>query len=202
MKKVLSVSEIKKIESQEFKKRGNSFSLMNDAGQNCAKIIIKFIKKKNVAILCGPGNNGGDGFVIAEYLRRKKYRPKVFCLPKKDYKGDALIAFKKLKVRTQNILSFKGIKNYIVVDCLFGIGISRKISGNLKKIIFKINKLKQKVISIDIPSGIHGDTGKIMGVAVKANITLALHRKKIGHTLNPGKKYCGKITVVDIKISN
>ena len=58
-----------------------------------------------------------------------------------------------------------------------------------------------RIISIDIPSGIHGDTGKIMGCAVKANVTLALHAKKFGHTLNPGKKYCGKIIVQDIKIS-
>ena len=202
MKKILSVKEIRRIEAKEFKKRGNSFSSMVDAGHNCAKIIIKFIKKKSIVILCGPGNNGGDGFIIAEYLRRKKYRPKVFCLQKKNYKRDALTALKKLKVRTQNISSFKEIKNSTIVDCLFGTGISRKIYGNLKKIIFKINKSKQKVISIDIPSGVHGDTGKIMGVAIKADITLALHAKKLGHTLDPGKKYCGKITVVDIKISN
>ena len=64
-----------------------------------------------------------------------------------------------------------------------------------------MNKLN-KIISIDIPSGINGDTGKILGCAVKAHTTLALHTKKIGHTLNPGKKYSGKIIVVDIGISN
>ena len=201
MKKILSVKEIGRIEAKEFKKRGNSFSLMVDAGHNCAKTITKFIKKKPVTVICGPGNNGGDGFILSEYLRKKKFRIKVFCLKKKHYKGDALTALKKLKIKTKDISNFKADDNSLIIDCLFGIGISRKISGDLKKIVFKINKSKQKIISIDIPSGIHGDTGKIMGCAVKANVTLALHTKKIGHTLNPGKKYCGKIIVQDIKIS-
>ena len=65
MKKIFSVKEIKQIEVQEFKKRGNSFSLMVDAGVNCAKKIIKFIKKQPIIVVCGPGNNGGDGFILA-----------------------------------------------------------------------------------------------------------------------------------------
>ena len=68
MKKILSVKEIRRIEAKEFKKRGNSFSLMNDAGQNCAKIIIKFIKKKSIVILLGPGKNGGEGKKVGPYL--------------------------------------------------------------------------------------------------------------------------------------
>ena len=179
MTKILSVREIKKVEAQEYKKRGNSFSLMNDAGHNCAKTLMKFIKKKTITVICGPGNNGGDGFILSEYLRKNKFRIKVFCLNKRHYRGDALTALKKLKIKTKDISNFKADGNSPIIDCLFGTGISRKITGDLKKIIFKINKSKQKIISIDIPSGIHGDTGKIMGCAVKANLTLALHTKKL-----------------------
>ena len=201
MKKVFSVEEIKEIESREFRKRGgDSFSLMVNAGVNCAKKIIKLVKKKPIIIVCGPGNNGGDGFIIGNYLHEKEYKVEVFCLQKKYYKGDALKAFKKLKIRTRNISKFKARKNSAIIDSIFGIGLNRPISGTLKSVILRMNKLN-KIISIDIPSGINGDTGKILGCAVKAHTTLALHAKKIGHTLNPGKKFSRKIIVVDIGIS-
>ena len=200
-KKILSIKDIKKLEVREFKRRGNSFSLMKNAGTAVAKVILKSIKKQPIIVVCGPGNNGGDGFILAEYLRKKGYEVDVFCLQKKYYKGDALKALNQLQIKSKSILDLKIKKKSVVIDCLFGTGISRKISGFLRKIIFKINKSKQKTISIDIPSGVHGDTGKVFGCAIKANETLALHAKKIGHTLYPGKTYCGKIIVVDIGIS-
>ena len=163
-------------------------------------IIAKEFKCGKVLILCGPGNNGGDGFIIGNYLHKKNYKVEVFCLQKKYYKGDALKAFKELKIRTRNISKFKARKNSVIIDSIFGIGLNRPISGTLKSVILRMNKLN-KIISIDIPSGINGDTGKILGCAVKAHTTLALHAKKIGHTLNPGKKYSGKIIVVGIGIS-
>ena len=202
MKKVFSVEEIKEIESREFRKRGgDSFPLMVNAGVNCAKKIIKLVKKKPIIIVCGPGNNAGDGFIIGNYLNIKNYKVDLFCLKNKSYKGDALKALKGLKIKTQNISKFKARKNSVIIDSIFGIGLNRPISGTLKSVILRMNKLN-KIISIDIPSGINGDTGKILGsVCCKAHTTLALHAKKIGHTLNPGKKYSGKIIVVDIGIS-
>jgi NAD(P)H-hydrate epimerase len=173
---------------------------MVDAGINCAKKIIKLVKKKPIIIVCGPGNNAGDGFIIGNYLNTKNYKVDLFCLKNKSYKGDALKALKKLKIKTQNISKFKARKNSVIIDCIFGTGLNRKISGTLKSVILRLNKLN-KIISIDIPSGINGDTGKILGCAVKAHATLALHAKKIGHTLNPGKKYSGKIMIVDIGVS-
>ena len=200
-KKILSIKDIKKLEVREFKRRGNSFSLMKNAGTAVAKVILKSIKKQPIIVVCGPGNNGGDGFILAEYLRKKGYEVDVFCLQKKYYKGDALKALNQLQIKSKSILDLKIKKKSVVIDCLFGTGISRKVSGFLRKVIFKINKSQQKTISIDIPSGVHGDTGKIYGCAIKASKTLALHAKKIGHTLYPGKTYCGKIIIVDIGIS-
>ena len=200
-KKIFSVKDIKKLEIKEFKKRGNSFSLMKNAGMAVAKIISRSIKKQLIIVVCGPGNNAGDGFVLAEYLRKKGYQIEVFCMQKKYYQDDALKALNQLRIKTKNISDLKITKRSIIIDCLFGTGISRNISGVLRKLILKINKSKQKIISIDIPSGIHGDTGKIYGCAIKARETFALHAKKIGHTLNPGKIYSGKITIVDIGIS-
>ena len=201
LKKVLSIKDIKKLEIQEFKRRGNSFSLMKSAGTAAAKIILKLIKKQPTIVVCGPGNNGGDGFVLSEHLRKKGYKVDVFCLQKKYYKGDALKALNQLQIKSKNILDLKIKKKSVIIDCLFGTGISRNVSGFLRKVILKINKSKQKTISIDIPSGIHGDTGKVYGYAIRANVTLALHSKKTGHTLYPGRNYCGKIIVVDIGMS-
>ena len=200
-KKILSIKDIKKLEILEFKKRGNSFSLMKNAGIAAAKIILKTIKKQSIIVVCGPGNNAGDGFILAEYLRKKDYEVDVFCLQKKYYKGNVLKALNQLQIKSKDILELKIKKKSVIIDCLFGTGIRRKVSGFLRKVIFKINKSKQKIISIDIPSGVHGDTGKICGCAIKAKETLALHAKKIGHTLYPGKTYSGKIIVVDIGIS-
>ena len=200
-KKILSIKDIKKLEVREFKRRGNSFSLMKNAGTAAAKVILKSIKKQPIIVVCGPGNNGGDGFILAEYLRKKGYEVDVFCLQKKYYKGDALKALNQLQIKRRSILKLKIKKKSVIIDCLFGTGINRKISGFFKKTISKINKSKQKIISIDIPSGIHGDTGKVLGCAIKANITLTLHAKKIGHTLYPGIDYCGKIIVINIGIN-
>ena len=91
-------------------------------------------------------------------------------------------------------------KNSVVIDCLFGIGLNRKIKGIFRNIVEKVNSSEAKVISIDIPSGINGNTGKPMGLAVKADFTYALHGKKNGHIYNSGKKYSGRITVIDIGI--
>jgi NAD(P)H-hydrate epimerase len=174
---------------------------MKSAGTAAAKIILKLIKKQPTIVVCGPGNNGGDGFILAEHLRKKGYKVDVFCLQKKYYKGDALKALNQLQIKSKNILDLKIKKKSVIIDCLFGTGISRNVSGFLRKVILKINKSKQKTISIDIPSGIHGDTGKVYGYAIRANVTLALHSKKIGHTLYPGRNYCGEIIVVDIGMS-
>ena len=91
----------------KFKKRGNSFSLMKNAGTAAAKIILKLIKKQPIIVVCGPGNNGGDGFILAEYLRKKSYKVDVFCLQKKHYKGDALKALNQLQTKSKNILDLK-----------------------------------------------------------------------------------------------
>ena len=141
IKKIFSVKDIKEIENLEFKKRGNSFSLMINAGVNCAKKIIKLINKQPVVVVCGPGNNAGDGFILAEYLRKKNFDVNIFCLKKKYYKNDALKALNRLKIETKNISDFKVKKNAILIDCLFGTGISRKISGFLKILTSTISSL-------------------------------------------------------------
>jgi hydroxyethylthiazole kinase-like uncharacterized protein yjeF len=200
MRKIYSVEEIQTIEKKEFKKLRNSYVLMKRAGTNCAKKIYKSKLNSKFIVLCGPGNNGGDGLVISQVLKKLDQNVTLYCLESTAYKGDAKIAYKKNRLTKNNYNSLNIPKNSIIIDCIFGIGLNRKVKGMYKKIIKKINSLKQHIISIDIPSGINGNSGKIMGEAIKADSTYTLHAKKIGLTVNPGMKYCGKISIIDIGI--
>ena len=200
MNKIYTIEEIQKIEKKEFSRLKNSFILMKRAGTNCAKKIHKIFPKKNIIVLCGPGNNGGDGLVISQILENLKHDVILYCLKSKFYKGDAKKAYNTNKLKKNNYNELKIDKNSIIIDCLFGIGLNRKIKGIYKNIIKQINFSNLKVISIDIPSGINGNTGKIMGIAVKANRTIVLYAKKKGHVKNPGKSYSGRMNIIDIGI--
>ena len=200
MKKTYSVEEIQKIEKKEFKRLKNSYILMKRAGTNCAKKIHKSKKNKKFIVLCGPGNNGGDGLVISQVLKKLNQNITLYCLEHKAYKGDAKIAYNKNHLSKKKYEDFYIPKNSVIIDCLFGIGISRNLKGFYKKVIKKVNNSKQHIISIDIPSGINGNNGKIMGAAIKANSTYTLHAKKIGLTVNYGMKYSGKISIIGIGI--
>jgi len=200
MKKTYSVEEIQKIEKKEFKRLKNSYILMKRAGTNCAKKIHKSKKNKKFIVLCGPGNNGGDGLVISQVLKKLNQNITLYCLDHKAYKGDAKIAYNKNHLSKKKYEDLYIPKNSVIIDCLFGIGISRDLRGFYKKIIKKVNNSKQHIISIDIPSGINGNNGKIMGAAIKANSTYTLHAKKIGLTVNYGMKYSGKISIIGIGI--
>ena len=200
MKKTYSVEEIQKIEKKEFKRLKNSYILMKRAGTNCAKKIYKSKRNRNFIILCGPGNNGGDGLIISQVLKKLNQNITLYCLEHKAYKGDAKIAYNKNHLSKKKYEDLYIPKNSVIIDCLFGIGISRDLKGFYKKIIKKVNSSKQHIISIDIPSGINANNGKIMGAAIKANSTYTLHAKKIGLTVNYRMKYSGKISIIGIGI--
>ena len=200
MERIYSVEEIHNIEKKEFKKLKSPYVLMKRAGTNCTKKIYKSKLNSNFIVLCGPGNNGGDGLVISQGLKKLNQSVILYSLKSMAYKGDAKIAYKKNQLTKNNYNDLNIPKNSVIIDCLFGIGLNRKVKGMYKNIIKKVNKSKQYVISIDIPSGINGDNGKIMGEAIKANSTYTLHAKKIGLTINSGMKYSGMISIIDIGI--
>jgi len=203
---ILNSSEIKAIEQKEFKLRKSSYSLMQSAGEKCADYIsLNISKNKELLVVCGPGNNGGDGFVIGNGLITKGYKVKIFLiLPLKNKKNDNYKAFKRLDCEVFNLKDLlKELKKKtkpIIVDCIFGTGLNKNLSSSIKDIVRTINKKKTFTISIDMPTGISSDNGQAMGEAIKANLTLALHCKKIGHVLFPGVYFSGVIKVLDIGI--
>ena len=199
---VVSTEEMRLFEKKEFLKK-KSYFFMKNAGKQVFDLIKKNFKNKQPKIvLCGPGNNGGDGFIIAKHLIDHGYKTKVYALlNKKSYKGDAFKALNEYGEKIKKISSFRIKKNALIVDAIFGIGLSRNIKGKLKEIFDQINKSNNCVVSVDIPSGVCSNTGEILGSAIKADFTITFHRKKIGHILGLGKKFSGKIKVVDIGFS-
>jgi NAD(P)H-hydrate epimerase len=199
---VVSSGEMKLFEKREFFKK-KSYFFMKNAGKKVFDLIKKNFKNKQpIIVLCGPGNNGGDGFIIAKHLIDHGHKTKVYALlNKKSYKGDALKALNEYGEEIKKISSLRIKKNALIVDAIFGIGLSRNIKGKLKKIFDQINKSNSRVVSVDIPSGVCSNTGEILGSAIKADFTITFHRKKIGHILGLGKKFSGKIKVVDVGFS-
>ena len=203
---ILNSSEMKAIEKKEFKLRKNSFSLMQSAGEKCANYISsKVSKNKELLVICGPGNNGGDGFIIAKSLINKGHKVKIFLvLPLKNKRKDNYKAFECFNYKVFNLKDLhKELKkktNPIIIDSIFGTGLNKNLSSDINNLIKIINNKKAFIYSIDIPTGISSDNGQIMGEAIKANLTLALHCKKIGHVLFPGVYFSGIIKVLDIGI--
>ena len=199
MNEIFSSEEMKRFEQGQFLKR-SSYSFMQKAGDQIFKFINnRFKNKRPIIVLCGPGNNGGDGFVVARHLMNHGYQVEVYIFASvNNYKGNALTALKEFRGKLKKINLFKMQKNALIVDALFGIGLKRNIKGILSKIFRKINQSKNPVVSVDIPSGVCSNTGEILGNAIKANFTITFHRKKIGHIFGPGKRFSGMIKVVDI----
>ena len=202
MIEIFDSEEMRRFEQRQFIKK-NSYSYMKKAGNQVFKFIDNnFKNKKSIIVLCGPGNNGGDGFVIARHLMDHGYFVTVYTyVSENKYKGDALKALKGFKGELKTIDLFKLKKNALIVDAIFGIGLKRNIKGILSTVFRKINKGKNCVVSVDIPSGVCSNTGKILGSAIKATFTITFHRKKIGHVVGYGKHFCGRIKVVEIGFS-
>jgi len=176
---------------------------MRRAGEGVGAIISQRWKPCRVLALCGPGNNGGDGFVAAEFLRRAGWNVTVAAMrAPKDLSGDAAIAAKNWQGKTVPLenASFEQID--LVIDALFGTGLSKPVEGAARTTLEKLVHTKIPVVAVDVPSGVEGDTGAILGIAPRAVVTVTFFRKKIGHLLLPGATLCGETIVTDIGIGD
>ncbi len=155
-----------------------------------------------IMIACGTGNNGGDGLAAARLLFLKDYRVTVF-FPGNEEKCSAEAA-RQLGIARKygvNIVEKLPEGDYdVIVDAFFGIGLSREIEGSYRESIESLNEKKGWKVAVDIPSGINADTGKIMGTAFHADLTVTFGFAKIGQILYPGAEWCGKLVVKDMGI--
>ncbi|WP_168190166.1 NAD(P)H-hydrate dehydratase [Caloramator sp. E03] len=178
--------------------------------ENAAMSVFKYIKEcgaKKVLVVCGTGNNGGDGFAIARLLYVNGYDVSVYCFGNLNkISMDAKVNFEILKNLYINIKSdLKEFEYEIkccdaVVDAIFGTGFKGEISGDYYKAIKCINESGKYVISVDIPSGIESDTGKASNICIKAGTTVTFGCLKYGHLLNEGRCYSGRVYVENISI--
>jgi hydroxyethylthiazole kinase-like uncharacterized protein yjeF len=176
--------------------------LMENAGRAVADEVAKrFPDASEVAVLCGPGNNGGDGFVAARHLLERGYAVRL------GFKGDPsrlppdAASMAKAWTGAVEPLSAELLSRAeIVVDALFGAGLARPIEGDFAALIDAVNSSGLPVVAVDVPSGVDGTTGAVKGVAVRARSTVTFFRLKPGHLLLPGRALCGETRVANIGI--
>lgn len=214
MIKVLSGKQMQKIDQRAIKELEiPGILLMENAGRAVYQKVEELIDQedKSVLVICGKGNNGGDGFVAARHLIENSIQTTVISLFRPDsLSPDALINHNILQnfgeiiyLEDIDIIKLQGLITLsdIVVDAVFGTGLNSETRGIAEEIITSINEYAEgDVIAVDIPSGICADTGKILGCAVIADYTVTFHCPKLGLLLYPGTDYCGEITVETIGI--
>jgi ADP-dependent NAD(P)H-hydrate dehydratase / NAD(P)H-hydrate epimerase len=182
--------------------------LMENAGRQVAEEAIRLYRgSKKIAVFCGKGNNGGDGFVAARHLMVHGLRPVCFLVGRTPDVGkeakinlDILLKMKArvIEISERESFSKRRFSYGLIVDALLGVGLRGTVSGLYAACIARINSSTAKILSVDIPSGLDATTGRVLGCCVKADNTVTFVAKKRGMVINVGPDYCGKIKVADI----
>lgn len=180
-----------------------SLILMENAGRGVAEEALRLVKGRGpVVIVCGTGNNGGDGLVAARHLLNAGFRVEIMIIGrlsklKPDPSTNYLI-LKKMK-RAKFVRRLPNQAG-LIIDALFGLGLNSDIREPYASVIRRINAHKAPVLAVDVPSGLNADTGKVLGIAVKAKRTVTFVAPKRGFFKADGPEYCGRIVVRDIGI--
>jgi len=208
--KVSSVTEMRELDRRAIEKYGiEDKLLMENAGNATFSVILREfgIARKRFAVFCGVGNNGGDGFVIARKIHSMGGDVTVFIIGDRGkFTGSAhmnLDIVSRLAIEVRQVDDAASVRNHVfhcdcIVDAIFGTGLTREVGGVYKDVIELINESGKRVFSVDIPSGVNGDTGKVMGAAVHADCTVTFGLPKRGNMLYPGYDYCGELYVTHI----
>lgn len=176
--------------------------LMENAGRSVAdEVSLRFPDASTVAILCGPGNNGGDGFVAARLLVERGYFVQVgFDGDPRKLPPDAAAMAERYSGPVHPLESALLDNADVIVDGLFGAGLSRPVDGKMGALVDAANESGIPIIAIDVPSGVDGTTGSILGTAIRAVSSVTFFRLKPGHLLSPGHLHCGELHLADIGI--
>jgi ADP-dependent NAD(P)H-hydrate dehydratase / NAD(P)H-hydrate epimerase len=204
---VLSVAETYAADQAAASAGIASLDLMEAAGAGVAALIRGKWAPRPVVVLCGPGNNGGDGFVVARLLVASGWDVRVALYGDAgSIKGDAAVNKERWRSLGREIIPLDSCilaDRPLIVDAMFGAGLNRPLDGKLRQVIDHINQDAMTCVAVDIPSGVNGDSGQVLGDgagAPRCMDTATFFRQNPGHTLYPGREYCGKLTVVDIGI--
>src|SRR5689334_18158255 len=178
-------------------------ALMEKAGRAVADAVARHPLGTRVVVVAGPGNNGGDGFIAARVLAECGYSVRVLLLGDvAALRGDAAEAAR-LWARPVEPAAPEGFMSAgVIVDALFGAGLNRTVEGAARAIIEAMNASGAPIVAVDLPSGINGASGAVMGAAVRARESVTFFRRKAGHVLLPGRLHAGQVRVADIGIAD
>jgi ADP-dependent NAD(P)H-hydrate dehydratase / NAD(P)H-hydrate epimerase len=191
----------------------SSLLMENAASALTDEVVLAYPSAHQIGVVCGPGNNGGDGLAAARLLAGRGRRVRVFTLSDpEDYRGDAAENAERAQRAGLNLRSLAGRNEWrqlehalresdVVVDALFGTGLSRGLSGRAASAVSAINRASRPIVSADLPSGVSADSGKLLGPAVRAALTVAFAAAKLCHVFPPARELCGRIVVRDIGIA-
>jgi ADP-dependent NAD(P)H-hydrate dehydratase / NAD(P)H-hydrate epimerase len=207
--KIVTAGEMQEIDRRTIVElRIPSLVLMERAGLAVISAIKERFGRKKIIVVCGSGNNGGDGMVTARNLHNEGWDVQVFLTSKPDeLRADAFIQFRAATECGVRILPVEELlagrstifrKHSVIVDAILGTGLSRSVSGKMCRVIKALNDSELPVISVDMPSGISSDTGQVMGDAVRSECTVTFGLPKRGHYLYPGAGYAGNLLIADI----
>ena len=198
---ILSVAQMYAADGAAIDSGVSGVELMEAAGAGVAHEIALRWSVGNIAILCGPGNNGGDGFVAARYLQEVGWTVRLALLgERQNLSGDAAYMAKLWPGEVESLGPDILENADVVIDALFGAGLARPVEGRAADVLKAVAQSGLPVVAVDVPSGVHGDSGQVLGIAAPANLSVTFHKAKTGHLLLPGRVLCGELVVVDIGI--
>jgi hydroxyethylthiazole kinase-like uncharacterized protein yjeF len=199
---VLTTAEMERADRLTIAAGTPGFALMMSAGQAVAEAAMDLVEKGPILVVAGRGNNGGDGFVAAAELAARGREVSVILLCERDsLQGDAASAARGWKFPVLPFNPHAIGRPALIIDALLGAGLNRPVKGDPFDMIEAVNANGAPVLSIDLPSGINGTSGAVMGTAIRANETVTFFRRKPAHLLLPGRIHCGRVRVADIGIS-
>ena len=195
---LLDVGQMRQADILSIAANVSGVQLMQNAGSAVAKEIRQRWSARPITVICGPGSNGGDGFVVARQLADAGWSVRVALLCAREHLiGEAAYHAARWHGPTEPVSNATLQAAELVVDALYGAGLSRPLDGAALEILAAATRKKIPIVSIDVPSGLMGDTGEVMG-AVPAVLTVTFFRKKPGHVLLAGRALCGELIVADI----
>jgi ADP-dependent NAD(P)H-hydrate dehydratase / NAD(P)H-hydrate epimerase len=200
---LLTAAEMGRADALAMAQGVSGLALMENAGRAVAEAAATLLPRAGaaIAVVCGPGNNGGDGFVAARLLRERGYRIRLGLLGSRSaLKGDAAAMALRWGEPVEPLGTGMLADADLIIDALFGAGLSRPLEGVAANVVAAINASSKPVVAVDVPSGLDGTTGASTGPVVQATSTVTFFRLKPGHVLLPGRALCGEVRLADIGI--